>query len=265
LSDQFAMKYLEKFSDDVKNGYNYFLRNVSIDNVIFGYHKKELKVLLSRPHGLNKWTVCGGYIKRTESIEEAAIRIAKERTGLEDLYLKQFKAFGSPARTKDSEIPLMLNGGSGKVIIDEENWMLDYFVSLGFYTLTEFDLVRPTGEYVHEECQWFDIFCLPSLIFDHKLIIEEALKSLRIHIFHYPIGIRLLPEKFTLPEITSLYETILGKKLDDRNFSKKLLGTGIILKLNERKYIGPHRSPFLYVFNKVNYEEALKNGMVLAI
>jgi 8-oxo-dGTP diphosphatase len=259
------MKDLEAYRDEILNGYNYFLRNVSIDNVIFGYHKKELKVLLQRPQGLNKWTVSGGYIKRTETIEEAAKRIARERTGLDDLYLKQFKAFGNPMRTADTEIPIKLTGELANVKVDKENWMLDYFVTLGFYTLTEFELVKPTGEFNTEECKWFDIFNLPSLLFDHKLIIEEALKSLRLHIYHYPVGYKLLPEKFTLPEITALYETILGKKLDNRNFSKKLLATGIIMKLNERKYIGPHRSPFLYVFDGVKYDQALKNGMVLAI
>ena len=143
--------------------------------------------------------------------------------------------------------------------------MFDYFVSLGFYTLTEFEIVNPTGEFNTEECQWWEISGLPELVFDHKMIIEEALKSLRLDIYHYPIGYELLPDKFTLPEITSLYETILGKELDGRNFSKKLLATGIIDKLNERRYIGPHRSPFLYVFNKLRYNEALKNGLVLAI
>lgn len=259
------MKAPEILRDNILNGYKYFLRNVSIDNVIFGYHRKELKVLLQRPEGLDKWTVSGGYIKRTETIEEAAIRIARERTGLADLYLKQFKAFGNPVRTKDPDIPVRYADGLVNVKIDEKNWMFDYFVSLGFYTLTEFDLVKPTGEFFTEECEWFDVFDLPALIFDHRLIIEEALKSLRLDIYHYPIGYRLLPEKFTLPEITSLYETILGKVLDDRNFSKKLLATGLIMKLNERKNIGPHRSPFLYVFNKTKYDEALKNGMVLAI
>ncbi len=256
---------MDLFRDKILNGPNYFLRNVSIDNVIFGYHKKELKVLLQRPQGLNKWTVSGGYIKRTESIEEAAIRIARERTGLEDLYLKQFKAFGSPTRTTDTEIPIKLTIPDGDLKADNKNWMLDYFVTLGFYTLTEFDLVKPTGEFYTEECRWFDILNLPALVFDHKIIIEEALKSLRLHIYHFPIGYKLLPEKFTLPEITSLYETILEKKLDDRNFSKKLLATGIIMKLNERRYIGPHRSPYLYVFTKLKYDEALNNGMVLAI
>lgn len=259
------MKDIEFLQDEVLNGPSYFLRNVSIDNVIFGYHKKELKVLLQRPGGITKWTVCGGYIKRSETIDQAAARIAIERTGLGDLYLKQFKAFGSPSRTLDSEIPIKLIGKSANIEINKDNWMLDYFVSLGFYTLTEFDLVRPTVEYKTEECQWFDVHDLPPLIFDHEIIIAEALKSLRLDINHYPIGYKLLSEKFTLPEITSLYETILGKKLDDRNFSKKLLAAGLIMKLDERRQIGPHRSPFLYVFNKTNYDEALKNGMVLAI
>jgi ADP-ribose pyrophosphatase YjhB (NUDIX family) len=259
------MKSSEKLREEVLHGGNYFLRNVSIDNVIFGYHKKELKVLLQRPNGLSKWTVCGGYIKRTETIDEAAARIARERTGLEDLYLKQFKAFGNPSRTSDGAISAQIIGDLIGVTIDKENWMFDYFVSIGFYTLTEFDLVKPSSEFYTEECRWWDIIDLPPLLFDHKLIIEEALKSLRLHIYHYPVGYELLPYKFTLPEITSLYETIVGKKLDDRNFAKKLLATGIIDKQNERRYIGPHRSPFLYVFNKAKYSEALKNGIVLAI
>jgi 8-oxo-dGTP diphosphatase len=258
-----SMKDLENIRDEILHGNIHYLRNVSIDNVIFGYHKKELKVLVQRPQGLSKWTVCGGYIKRTETIDEAAARIARDRTGLKDLYLKQFKAFGSPIRNREISIDLI--GDIAGVKIDKDNWMFDYFVTLGFYTLTEFDLVRPHGEFYAEECQWWNIHNLPSLLFDHQLIIEEALKSLRLHIYQYPIGFELLPEKFTLPEITALYETILEKKLDDRNFSKKLLATGIIIKLNERRYIGPHRSPFLYVFNKIKYDEALKNGMVLAI
>jgi ADP-ribose pyrophosphatase YjhB (NUDIX family) len=259
------MKDLESFQNEILNGPKHYLRNVSIDNVIFGYHNKQLKVLLQRPGGISKWTVSGGYIKRTETIEEAAARIARERTGLKNLYLKQFKAFGSPTRTRDNAISLKTIGKLAGVKIDKDNWMFDYFVSLGFYTLTEFDLVKPSSEFFAEECQWWDIFNLPSLALDHQEILEEALKTLRHDIYQYPIGYELLPEKFTLPEITALYETILGKKLDDRNFSKKLLATGIIIKLNETRHIGPHRSPFLYKFDKAIYDEALKHGIVLAI
>jgi 8-oxo-dGTP diphosphatase len=259
------MKDLESFQNEILNGPEHYLRNVSIDNVILGYHNKQLKVLLQRPRGISKWTVSGGFIKRTETIEEAAARIARERTGLRNLYLKQFKAFGSPTRTRDNAISLKTIGKLAGIKIDKDNWMFDYFVSLGFYTLTEFDLVKPSSELHAEECQWWDIFSLPSLALDHQEILEEALKTLRRDIYLYPVGYELLPEKFTLPEIRALYETILGNKLDDRNFSKKLLATGIIIKLNETRHIGPHRSPFLYKFDKVNYDEALKNGIVLAI
>jgi hypothetical protein len=101
-------------------------------------------------------------------------------------------------------------------------------------------------------------------MFDHKDIISEALKALQIHIYHYPVGYELLPEKFTLPEIHNLYETILGKALDSRNFARKLMATGIVKKLNERRSIGAHRSPFLYKFDKKKYNEAIREGLFLA-
>jgi 8-oxo-dGTP diphosphatase len=95
-------------------------------------------------------------------------------------------------------------------------------------------------------------------------MIDTALNSLRLQIYHQPIGYNLLPEKFTLPEIHMLYETILDKTLDRRNFPKKLLSLGIIKKLKEQRNIGPHRSPFLYKFDKRKYDDALKTGMVIA-
>lgn len=259
------MKTLEKIRDEILNGHLYYLRNVSIDNVIFGYHNKELKVLLQCPQGIRKWVLSGGYIKRNESIDESAKRIAKERTGLDNLFLTQFMAFGNPDRTKDSDISVKVL----KKLIDPQKvkdfWIFDYFVSIGYYTLTEFEQVKPSGEFNMEECQWWDIKKLPPMLFDHKEILVAALKAMRLHLYHYPVGYELLPQKFTLPEIHTLYETILGKKLDSRNFAKKLIFTGIIKKLKERRKIGPHRSPFLYVFDRVKYNKALKNGMVLAI
>jgi hypothetical protein len=259
------MKTLEEIHDEFLKGHLYYLRNVSIDNVIFGYHNKELKVLLQRPQGIHKWVLSGGYIKRNESIDEAAKRIAKERTGLDNLFLTQFMAFGNPDRTKDSNISLKLLSKLVDTKKVKNLWIFDYFVSIGYYTLTEFELVKPSGEYNMEECQWWDIQKPPPMLFDHKEILAAALKAMRLHLYHYPIGYELLSQKFTLPEIRTLYETILGKKLDSRNFAKKLIFTGVIKKLNERRNIGAHRSPFLYVFDKIKYNKALKNGMVLAI
>ena len=250
--------------DDIVKYADRYLRNVAVDNVIFGYHDKELKILLQRPFAINTWTVTGGYIRKTESIEEAAHRIAFSRTGLKDLYLQQFRAFGNPKRVSNSGFNLKYIKEKSGTDIPSDFWIFDYFVSVGFYTLTEFSQVEFRKGKYEEECKWWSINELPPLIFDHKLIISEALLALRLHIAHYPIGYKLLPKKFTLPEIHALYETILGKKMDERNFAKRLMATGIITKLNETRHIGAHRSPFLYKFNKKEYDKGLKSGIELA-
>jgi 8-oxo-dGTP diphosphatase len=241
-----------------------WLHNVSVDNVILGYHDKELKILLQRPFVLDKWTITGGYIKKTESLEEAAHRIAFLRTGLKNLYLQQFRSFGNPKRAVDSGFTAKhIRDVSGRAI-SKDSWIFDYFVSVAFYTLTEFSLVEYKKSIHEQDCRWWPVAGLPPMMFDHTLIISEALLALRLHIAHYPIGYELLPEKFTLPEIHALYETILEKSLDERNFAKRLMATGIITKLNETKHIGAHRSPFLYKFNKKEYQKGLKGGIELA-
>ncbi|MFA6084595.1 NUDIX domain-containing protein [Mucilaginibacter sp.] len=252
-----------KFEDLTANSDQY-LRNVAVDNVIFGYHDKELKVLLQQPLAVTKWTVTGGYIKKSEDIAEAAKRIAFTRTGLDNLFFQQFGAFGSPTRSVDSEFTAQRLSEFSGIEIPANLWIFDYFVSLGFYTLTEFSKVKLKKGGYEAECRWWPVSELPPMMFDHKQIVSEALRALRLHIAYYPIGYELLPEKFTLPEIHNLYEAILGKPLDTRNFSKRLMGTGIIVKLNETKKIGAHRSPFLYTFDKEKYDEGLKNGVTLA-
>ncbi|MEO6981325.1 MAG: NUDIX domain-containing protein [Mucilaginibacter sp.] len=252
--------------EDINNFFtnsDLYLRNVAVDNVILGYHEKELRVLLQQPFSLDKWTVTGGYIKKTESIEEAANRITFSRTGLKDLFFQQFRSFGNPQRVIDNGFTAKHLTELSGTEVPSNSWIFDYFVSIGFYTLTEFSKVEVRKGPYEAGCKWWPINSLPPMMFDHGLIITEALKALRLHIAHFPIGYELLPEKFTLPEIHSLYETILGKTLDDRNFSKRLMATGIIVKLNETKKIGAHRSPFLYKFDKEKYEAGLKSGVDL--
>jgi len=254
---------MKTIPDELFTNSDQYLRNVSVDNVIFGYHEKELKVLLQRPFPIDKWTVTGGYIKRTESIEEAAKRIAHDRTGLRDLYLQQFHAFGNPRRVADNGFTAQYLSQITGFDVPVDAWIFDYFVSVGFYTLTEFSKVDVRKSEAEAECKWWPVGDLPSMLFDHATIVNEALNALRLHIAHYPIGYELLEEKFTLPEIHNLYQTILGKVLDDRNFTKKLTATGIITKLKETKRIGAHRSPFLYKFDRKKYEEGLKTGVAL--
>jgi ADP-ribose pyrophosphatase YjhB (NUDIX family) len=250
-------------SEIILNGPKYFFRNISVINVIFGYHEKLLKILLQRPSGTDKWLLPIGYIKRIETIEEAASRTIEARTKLKNLYLKQFKSFGKQTIWDEHLLTPILIRWAPDAKLDSTNWLLDSFVSIGYYTLAEFSSVEPSGEYLNEECKWWEINNIPEIMFDHQNIISEALNALRIDIHHFPLGIELLPPKFTLPEIHCLYETILDRKLDYRNFSKKLIATGIIKRLDEKRNIGAHRSPYLCVFNEENYKNKLIEGFVM--
>ena len=250
--------------DFVHNGDKQFLHHLSIDCVIFGYHERQLKVLLLKWKHSDKWSLPGGFIKLNETLDEAAARILSERTGLAELFLQQFHTFGEPARSVRSAADVKHLETILEAPMAKDHWLLKRTVSIGYYSVTEYSQVNPQPDLLSDECSWHDINAIPKLVFDHNLIVTEALKALRMQIYIQPIGYNLLPQKFTLPEIHDLYETILNKELDRRNFPKKLLSLGIIRKLDEQKSIGAHRSPFLYKFDKRKYDKALKEGMVLA-
>ena len=256
------MRLDKETKDLILNGYKYYLQHLSIDCVIFGYHDNQLKILLIKLKNLDDKCLPGGYIKHAETLQQAANRILKERTGLDKIFLQQFETFGDPERTKmfdQKKISTIFD-----INLSKDNWMMDRFVSIGYYAIVDYSKVSPTPDAFSEKCIWCDTHEVPQLLFDHNEMIHSALKTLRLQIYHQPIGYNLLPKKFTLPEIHTLYETILDKPLDRRNFPKKLLSLGIIKKLNEQRNIGAHRSPFLYRFDKRKYEDALKNGMVIA-
>jgi 8-oxo-dGTP diphosphatase len=247
-----------------ETGHKEYLHHLSIDCVIFGYHEHQLKVLLLKWKNSNDRSLPGGFIKLDETLNDAAERILKERTGLDKIFLQQFHTFGDPDRSSRSDEDIDHLSNIINTHIPKNHWLLKRTVTIGYYALTEYSKVSAQPDYFSDECNWHDINSIPSLIFDHNEIVVEALKALRMQIYHQPIGYNLLAEKFTLPEIHDLYETILGKKLDRRNFAKKLISLGIIKKLSERKSIGAHRSPFFYKFDRRKYDKALKEGIVLA-
>ncbi len=254
----------KEITDFFEKGHKVYLHHLSIDCVIFGYHERQLKVLLLKWKNGNNRSLPGGFIKLNETLHEAAERILRERTGLDELFLQQFHTFGDPHRSDRSDKDILHLSTITNTHIPKDHWLLKRTVTIGYYALTEYSKVNPQPDYFSDECRWHDINAIPPLIFDHNEIVDEALKALRMQIYHQPIGYNLLAEKFTLPEIHDLYETILGKKLDRRNFAKKLISLGIVKKLNERKSIGAHRSPFLYKFDKRKYDKALNEGIVLA-
>ena len=237
-----------------KKGHLYFLPHISIDCVIFGFHNDQLKVLLLQWKETLRWSLPGGFIYRDEPMDYAATRTLKSRTGLDNVYLQQFHAFGDPNRYKAK------NHGVVKAL-EKETWVKDRFITIGYWAIVEFSQVKPTADAFSIECKWWDIHKIPKLIIDHNEILNEALESLRRNLNDFPIGRNLLPEKFTMPDLQQLYETVLGKKLDRRNFQKKILSLGILQRLKERKSGVAHKAPFLYKFDEKKYQRAMKEGL----
>lgn len=247
----------------VKHGHKHYLPHVAIDCVIFGYYEQQLKILLLKVRGDDGWGLPGGFIQRREPLTQAAYRILQERTSLKDVYLQQFHTFGdSPFRVE--EVSAKVFSEKFGLEVEADNWLLERTLSIGYFALVDYSKVTVNTDFFTEAYEWCDVSKVPPLLFDHNDVVEIALLTLRLQIYHQPIGYNLLPEKFTLPEIHVLYETILGKGLDRRNFPKKLMALGLIKKLDEQRHIGAHRSPFLYQFDKENYEKALKKGIVHA-
>lgn len=242
-----------EYQDFLEKGDHLYLPHLSVDCVIFGFHEDQLKVLLLKWKDGGHWCLPGGFIKREESVDAAATRILLDRTQLQDIFLKQFHTFGDPLRDRSKDL-LQLQSKHGR-------WLLERFVTIGYYALVEFSKVNPQPDWLSESCVWADVDALPTLIYDHGQIVEKALEALRISLNDYPVGNKLLPEKFTMPELQRLYETILNKSLDRRNFQKKMLGLEILERLKERKTGGAHKAPYLYRFDKKKYERAMKQGL----
>src|SRR5262245_3291649 len=222
-----------------------YLPHVSVDCVVFGFHDAELKLLLLKWKNMRTWSLPGGYVKRRESLDAAAHRVLRERTGLREVYLRQFHAFGAINRGESGLRKLF---ASLELAVPPDSWPLGRVVSVGYYALVDFSKVRPTPDYFSDDCTWHPIDRLPKLAFDHDDIAAKALTALRASLYSAAPGASLLPARFTMPELQRVHEAILGKGLDRRNFQKLMLERGTVERLRERRTGGAHRSPFLYRF-----------------
>jgi len=252
------MKFDKQLSNHFLKGHEKYLRHISIDCVVFGFHENELRILLLKAKYAGKWALPGGFILKEEHMDDAAHRILKERTGLDKIFLHQFYVFGDPARsTKKINQGFLKNIG----INATESWMFERFISIGYSALVDFTKVQAVADIFSDECDWFNIHSIPEMILDHENILKKALESLRLQLNFQPVGYNLLPLKFTMPELQKLYETILERKLDRRNFQRKIIDTGILKRLDETKKGVAHKAPFYYKFDLRNYKRALKAGM----
>jgi 8-oxo-dGTP diphosphatase len=232
---------------------------VSLDCVIFGFHAGSLKVLLLKWKSSGYWSLPGGLLRQIEDIDDAAVRILQERTGLIEIFLQQFYTFGKRERYNKQVLSDKLS-----YIIDPKSWY-DRTISIGYYALVDYAAVFPNPDEFTEECRWWDLAEIPDLLFDHNEILKKALQSLRLGLSHQPVGYNLLSHKFTMPEMMRMYEAILGRKVDPRNFQKKIIHSGIVIKLNEVRKGLAHKSPFLYKFDKDKYREVLEEGGLFII
>jgi 8-oxo-dGTP diphosphatase len=212
---------------------------VALDCIIFGFDEKELKILLIK-RGFEpqkgKWSLMGGFLKLEESIEKGAQRILRELTGLTEVYMEQLFAYG-----------------------DVERDPVARTISIAYYALIQTDKYNKEIADEHN-AQWFTISQMPSLIFDHNEMVRKALARLRRKTRTQPIGFELLPEKFTLPQLRSLYEAINDRSFDPRNFSKKIGSLEWLEKLDEKDKSSSRKGAYLYRFDKEKYQQLLSEG-----
>ena len=228
-----------------------FNPHLSVDCVIFGFDGDALKVLLIErvgtaggPAGSGKHKLPGDLIIRFEDLDEAAKRILYELTGLENIFLKQFHVFGSPDRIPPNSDKQWLEETSGVNITR--------VVTTAYYSLIRIDKSNTAHEDSHH-ASWHDVNALPELAFDHAEIISSGIEALRREIKFEPICFELLPKKFTIRQIQTLYEVIVGQALDNRNFRKKLLKAAYVEPLNEKQKGVAHKPAMFYRFNKKKY------------
>jgi len=252
------MEFHKELKEHFLKGHEKYLRHISIDCIIFGFHENELKVLLLKAKYAGKWALPGGFVLKEEHMDDAAKRILKERTGLNEIYLHQFHVFSAPERsTKKVNQQFLTNIG----LAAKESWMFERFISVGYSALVDFTKVQPVADLFSDACEWFNVHDVPELILDHSDILKKGLENLQLQLNFQPVGYNLLCPKFTMPELQKLYETILDKKLDRRNFQRKIIGTGILKRLDETKKGVAHKAPYYYKFDIRKYQKTLKAGM----
>lgn len=213
---------------------------VAVDCIIFGFDGSKLRALLIK-RGFEpekgKWSLMGGFVGKDEDADQAASRVLFKLTGMKGVYMEQLYTFSQVDR--DS---------AGRVI------SIAYFALINIADYSE-------QLQLEHEARWFLLKRMPPLIFDHKQMVRKAKERLEEKVVAHPIGFELLPAKFTLPQLQSLYEAIYDTPLDKRNFIKKILSLGVLNKLEEKEKQSSRKGAYYYVFDRVKYRTLQSNGI----
>lgn len=207
---------------------------VAVDCVIFGYNNSELKLLLyprSFEPSKGNWSLPGGFVQNNESSDQAATRILKKTTGLDNIFMEQVAAFTEPEREKSARV-----------------------ISLAYYALVRLDkydenLLKEHG------ATWYSLADMPDLIFDHNEMVAKALAKLQYTAGYQLVGAELLPELFTLTQLRRLYEAIFQRELDPGNFRKKILSLGILKKSNKKDSTESKKGAYYYCYHQEGVNE----------
>jgi 8-oxo-dGTP diphosphatase len=218
---------------------------VTVDCVVFGLDEGDLKVLLIQrdlPPFKGKWALPGGFVHIDETLDDAALRELSEEAGVRDVYLEQLYTFGDLDRDP-----------RGRVI------------TVAYYALVKLSDHRVRAATDASDAGWFPMARLPPLAFDHRRVVSVALRRLQGKVRYEPIGFELLPPKFKLSQLQRLYEAVLERPLDKRNFRKKLLGMGLLERLPEVERNVAHRAARLYRFDRKKYDQLAKKGFLFEL
>lgn len=235
--------------------------HVSVDCVIFGYDFKELKVLLiernyerspktSRRQKITDWLLPGDLVRDDENLDASARRVLKELTGLDNIYLEQFYAFGAPDRVRKKP---------------DIEWLKSIrahpearVITIGYLALVRLEDYVPTPHSFARKSTWVPLKKVPSLAFDHNLILEKALETLRHRLKYTDVAFELMPKKFTISNLQYLYEAIADKKLDKRNFRRKLKNLKLLTPLKEKQQGVAHKPAMVYRYNPKAFKNLQK-------
>lgn len=220
--------------------YEYPRPSLTVDCVIFGLDESDLKVLLIQRGQApfeGQWALPGGFVQMNEMLDEAARRELQEETGVSNVFLEQLYTYSGVDRDPRERV-----------------------VTVAYFALVKLCDHRIKATTDARNAAWFAMHDTPKLAFDHAQILEQAQERLKAKVRYQPVGFELLPEKFTLTQLQRLYETILERALDKRNFRKKILGMDLLVELDEIEQDVAHRAARLYSFDRKKYQKLAQKG-----